>query len=65
LSIAHSSDLSLFNNFAEAMKTRAIVTMVSLQASLNEEKEKKELKWAESFGLFTEQLLRDSRKKKN
>jgi hypothetical protein len=53
----------LFNNFAEAMKTRAIVTMVSLQASLNEEKEKKELKWAESFGLFTEQLLRDSSKK--
>jgi hypothetical protein len=42
------------------MKTRAIVTMVSLQASLNEEKE---LKWAESFGLFTEQLLRNSSKK--
>jgi hypothetical protein len=60
LSMAYSSDLSSFDNFAEAMKVRAMVAAVSAKALAYEEKTKKELKWAEDYGSYIEQCISEA-----
>jgi hypothetical protein len=52
LSMARSFNLSSFNNFVETMNPQTIVTMVTLQSMLDKEREKNELKSAESVDLF-------------
>jgi len=60
LSMAYSSDLSSFNNFAEAMKVRTMVTVFSAKASAHEEKTKKESKWTEDLSSCIEQSISET-----
>lgn len=60
LSIAHSSDLSSFEKFAEAMNVRAMVTTLAAKALLDKEKEKKVSKWGEDFGSYIEQRMSEA-----
>ena len=60
LSIAHSSNLSSFEKFAEAMKVRALVTTLAAKALLDKEKEKKELKWGEDLDSYLKGVVSEA-----